>query len=370
MNSVTKNSLKLINPVIVLTIVGLAPTLINADDSKASAQHIVSTMPANSWLEVPNTQLADVGADAEKYADLQGYIGIDGVTAYSGGVFDNKRNRLVIWGGGHWDYMGNEVYAFDVDTLSWERLTDPSDPNYCEETNSDGTPNSRHTYNGIAYIDHADRMFGSGGALACRAGGCGARKTWVFDFDLKQWTDMNPKITPETDCENLSAYDPESKKVWWFDLEGLWSYDYDKNSWTKHNEDFISRRTAVVDTKRGLLIAIGEGEVVAYDIRNRNFTQKVWSTKGADELVEQWSPGVAYDPVTDRIVSWSGGDSIYTLNIDTKVWTEHQAKGGPNLDALNSVYGIWRYVSSLNAFIIMPGTLKNVYFYKLPESGL
>ena len=364
MMNVTTKLLQLRKVTICLAMIGMTPAIVSADDASVSPAHIVSTMPANSWLEIPNSRLESVAADAEKYAHLQGYIGIDGITAYSGGVFDNKRNRLVIWGGGHADYQGNEVYAFDVDTLKWERLTDPSEPNLCEQVNSDGTPNSRHTYNGLAYIDHADRMFGSGGFLACKAGECGASITWIFDFDSNHWTDMNPATTPKTDCENLSAYDPESKKVWWFDIRGLWTYDYDANSWKKHNEDFVSRRTAAVDTKRGLLIAVGEGEVLAYDIRKGNYTQKVWNTTGAEELIEQWFPGVAYDPVTDRIVSWSGG-SVYTLNIDTKVWTEHKATGAPNLDDLNSVHGLWRYMPSLNVFIMMPGTLKNVYFYKL-----
>ena len=368
MNIITQ-SLNFIKVAIVLTSAGLTSMPAIASEEGADLTHVVSTMPANSWLEIPNSRLDSVGANPNKYPDLQGYMGVHGITAYSGGVYDSKRDRLVIWGGGHADYRGNEIYVFDVGTLQWERLTEPSEASLCQQVNSDGTPNSRHTYNGIAYIEHADQFFGSGGALACNPGGCGADKTWTFDFDSKQWKDMKPKLKPRTDCENVSAYDPESKKVWWFDVPGLWSYNYDNNKWRQHNEDYISRRTAAVDTKRGLLLVVGQEQVVAYNIRDGDYTQRVWNTVGAESLIKKWSPGLAYDPVADRMVGWAGG-SVFSLDMDTKIWTEHKASGGPNVDSLNDVYGLWRYIPSLNAFIVMSGAQKNVYFYKLAEKDI
>ncbi len=350
-----------------LTIVGFTLLPAIASEQGAGSEHIVSTMPANSWLEIPNSRLDNVAADADKYSDLQGYMGIEGITAYSGGIYDNKRNRLVVWGGGHGDYLGNEIYAFDTHALSWERLTGPSVPNWGEQVNSDGTPNSRHTYNGLAYIEHADRLFASGGSLA-GPGSCGADKTWIFDFNAKQWTDMKPGLRPKTDCENVSVYDPESKKVWWFDLSGLWSYNYDKNKWKQRTDIFLSSRTAVVDTKRGLLVVVGQEEVVSYNLRDGDYRERDWKTIGGEALVSQTSPGLAYDPVSDRIVGWAGG-SVYSLNPDTKAWTEHKASGGPNADSLNDVYGLWLYVPSLNAFIVMPGVKKNIYFYKLTKGN-
>ncbi len=179
---------------------------------------------------------------------------------------------------------------------------------------------------------------------------------------------MKPKLRPRTDCENVSAYDPVSKKVWWFDVSGLWSYNYDSNKWKQHNEIFLSSRTATVDTKRGLLVVVGQEEVLTYNVRDGDYSERALKTSGAEFLVKQWSPGLAYDPVSDRIVGWAGG-SVYSLNLDSNVWTEHKASGGPNADSLNDVYGLWRYVPSLNAFIVMPGAKKNVYFYKLTDGN-
>lgn len=364
--NITVSSSKLIKSVISLMMFGVVAFSASASSESALQPHIVSSMPANSWLEIPNSQLDSVAADPEVFLELQAYGGIYGITAWSGAVFDTRRNRLVVWGGGHGDYAGNEIYAFDTDTLTWDRLTDPSDPNLNlgGQVNGDGTPNSRHTYNGLAYIEHADRLFGTGGSLA-GPGGCGADKTWIFDFNSEQWTDMNPATRPHTDCENVSTYDPETQKVWFFDgPAGLWSYTFNTNTWVRHNGDLILARTAVVDTKRGLLVVVGQGEVVAYNIRGGDYTQMVWDTNGGESLINKGSPGLAYDSVTDRIVGWHGG-SVYSLNPETKVWTEHSAPGGPNTNFLDDVYGMWRYVPNLNAFVVMTGAQNNVYFYKL-----
>jgi hypothetical protein len=82
------------------------------------------------------------------------------VNAWSGGVYDPVLDQLLIWGGGHTDYAGNEVYAFDMGSLTWQRLTDPytlidavgAVESSGEYPDAQGNPlpqqpRSRHTYN-------------------------------------------------------------------------------------------------------------------------------------------------------------------------------------------------------------------------------
>ena len=52
-------------------------------------------------------------------------MGKKGITAWTGAAFDKRRQRLLVSGGGHNDYGGNEVYAFSLMDLKWLRLTDP-----------------------------------------------------------------------------------------------------------------------------------------------------------------------------------------------------------------------------------------------------
>jgi hypothetical protein len=333
-----------------------------------AANQTIVNLPVNSWYQCANTHLNSVAPAG---------WGANVMVAWSGGAFDTKRNWLYIFGGGHNDYDGNELYAFQVDSLNWRRLTDPTPKgsiNYCSAQNADGTPNSRHTYNGLAYIAHADRFFVDGGCPACPGGGCGLKGAFTFDPAGKVWSLRNPSGTPPpTDCENACVYDAVTKKVFWADGSssgpGLYSFDYDGNAWAKLNSTVDQwGRTGTIDTKRKLLIYVGRGNVYVYDIGNSNYTMQSWSTSGGSSLVAPQSPGIAYDPVSDRIVGFCGG-SVYALNPDTKVWTAYSASGAPSATASGGVYGRWRYVPDCNAFVFVNAIDQNVYFYKLTTGG-
>src|SRR5262249_23256524 len=122
--------------------------------SAAWAQSTPDTMPANSWLEIPNTKMRAVDPCPNRtcsYSAVEGQSAV--IDDWCGAALDTKRSRLICWGGGHFGYYGNELYAFDVPTLKWLRLTNPTDPPTAgSDTNWDGTPQSRHSYNGVTYI--------------------------------------------------------------------------------------------------------------------------------------------------------------------------------------------------------------------------
>ena len=70
------------------------------------------------WLQIPNSKLAAVLPSPLPPGGSPANI----TEAWNSGAFDTKRNRLLVTGGGHNDYGGNEVYAFDVPTLKWSKL--------------------------------------------------------------------------------------------------------------------------------------------------------------------------------------------------------------------------------------------------------
>lgn len=325
-------------------------------------------MPENSWLAIPNSKLEDVASALSSSPGLRGNGFSTIVDAWNGAVLDDKRMRLVIWGGGHNDYYGNDMYAFDIATSKWLQLTEPTeDWTDCGDPNSDGTANSRHTYNGMSYLSHVDRFWVSGGALNCTAGACGAELTWTFDFDATSWQDMQPSGDHSTGCENNSSYDPATKNVYFGDAGGLYSYSYDSNAWSQLNQDYIYAMTSTIDTKRGLLVMVGGGEVWAYDIGQANFTQQAWATTGGDAFIENSSPGLAYDPTTDRIVGWAGG-AVYVLDVDAKVWTTYDPPGAPE-PTQQGIFGRFRYVPTVNAFIVVTATDIDVHYFKLSSGG-
>ena len=69
------------------------------------------------WHELPNTDLESVCACGNGFDYACGNTW-GGIFAWSSGDFDATRNRLLMWGGGHGDYYGNELYALDLNDQS------------------------------------------------------------------------------------------------------------------------------------------------------------------------------------------------------------------------------------------------------------
>jgi hypothetical protein len=334
------------------------------------AQVDLVNMPVNTWLSIPNTPMSAVDPCPARNCSYSGAEGQPAVmNDWCGGVFDTKRNRLVIWGGGHAGYFGNELYAFNVDSLKWFRLTDPSTTiSFTQDPMADGKPLSRHTYGGMAYMSHADQFFAMGGSGANN--GYALHNTWTFDITSKTWTSKG-NCGFGAGLGSTCTYDPSTKKVYWGEGNnssdvawGMWSYTYETNTWTRLN----TKRpyylyASAFDTKRGLLFFIGGGNVYVYDVKNANFTEQAWTTTGSTGFIGKTEAGLDYDPVSDKIVGWGGG-GIFALNPDTKVWTVYNASGEPSPNG-NGTYGRFRYVPKVNAFVLVNTTAANVYFYKL-----
>jgi hypothetical protein len=342
---------------------GVVPVAMRRAPAKAA--ELVRAMAPNSWLAAPDTHLRKAAPDPLQVPKIQLVSGVKSVvSAWSGAVYETRRDRLVVWGGGASTYAGNEVYGFRLEDLAWERITEPTaDPTLGKQINSDGTPAGRGTYNGLAYIAHADRMFATGGAIAANAGNVGADITWTLDFQSRRWFDMKPSGTrPQTQAMNSCAYDPGTRKVWWLDGTGLFSYDYDANRWTRHTTDpGVYDRTMAIDTKRGRLVVVGVGEVFSADLRAAAPKLQPWKTAGGDAFI-RGRVGLDYDPVADRIVGWAGGP-VFSLDPESGAWTAHDAPGAPR-PTESGIYGRWRYVPSLDAFVVVTDVDENVHFYR------
>jgi len=347
-----------------------------APEAKTLTAELVRGMAPNSWLSIPGTHLRQALPDPAKFPKVGGLGDPKGIVdSWSGGVLDSRRNRLLLWGGGHVNYAGNEVYAFDLESLVWERLTDPTpDPAVASQINADGTPVARATYNGLACVAHADGMFALGGDRAPNGGP--VDQLWMFDFARNVWQPRHPSgDRPPTWVGCACAYDPETRRVWWGESRGatsanggLYSYDYEDNRWTKHSADSFYYQTTTVDTRRGMLVAAGHGKLFAYDIRGGGAPlRQVWRSSGGDALIAKPNPGFEYDASADRLVGWAGG-SVYSLNPETKVWEVFDAPGSPK-PTTYGIFGRWRYVPALDVYVVVTGIDENVHFYKLPARG-
>lgn len=331
------------------------------------------------WHEVMGTQLQAVCAGENGFPSVLGASGCWSITgAWSGAVFDSNRNRMIVFGGGHNDYYGNELYAFDLDTMTMERITDPGLPiaDSCTEAIVNGTqPNSRHTYDGIEYIRDHDKMFVFGGSLACGAGNFGS-DTWTFDFQSNTWKRMQPAgPIPDGDAGMMTAYDPDTGLIYLHDRKHLYAYDVQLDTYTQLTDNATTlgyHLSAEIDSRARKFVIVGydsvqgAGRVYTYDISvNSSYDQQQLSTSGGTPIVNEAYPGLAYDPNTGEIVAWSteAGSSVYSLDVNDGTWSQMAFPGGP-APSSNGTHGRWRYSPNSKVFVTVNRVADNVYLFK------
>ncbi len=339
----------------------------------------IDSLQPGQWYEVPNSKIRSVVPNPIPPGD-----GPAGITrAWSGGAYDTNRDRLIVWGGGHGDYGGNELYTFDINTLKWTRIWGPTNvslippafpPSTCSETYSDGNPRSRHTYGGLQYLPNIDRFWNSGGSLYCGSGGASSG-TWTFNFDALTW-ERKANFIGSADLEHVSAYDPLTGKVFFVNTAApLHQYDPITDTWTKLTDLSIGNyKSGTIDPKRRKFVIVGAGVVYAYDLPPKtDFSRKTLITTGANEITSGARIGIVYDPVSDRIIAWNGGADLYSLNLDTLVWTKIPPAPSntviPTAAAATGTYGRFQYIPSKNAFIVVNSIDENVFIYKSPSNA-
>ena len=360
-----------------LALIGLAlvltPRLAAADEA---AEQFFAALKPGHWSQVPDSQMSHVfyaGPLADQVRGTNGPSSV--IAAWGGGALDTKRNRLVLWGGGHRNYAGNEVYAFDIGTLRWMRLTDPSPIAGYDDSGiyPDGAPASHHSYGGIAYIPAPiDRLFVQGGARY--ASGAGDTHTWFFDFATKKWT--RRADSPATAYGDIAAYDPVTRRVW-MEVGGTHGYllDYDPaaDRWTAHGSIFSESisyyMTGAIDPERRLLVAAGNKVVCSWKLGDSvSIVYNKVKTEGDTEAEEKGSPGFVFYPPGHDFVAWVGGTTVYTLDPADWKWTAHPAaadnKVAPTAPAGTGTFGRFQYVPSKGVFVLVNDAGQNVFFYR------
>jgi hypothetical protein len=340
----------------------------------------IDDLPVGHWYEVPNSVLAAVTPKPEPLS-VQGSESV--ITAASGGAYDTKRDRLIVWGGGARYYSGNEIYAFDVATLKWLRITEPSkDVGGYEKSGyyPDGMPRGRHTYDFIEYIPPPVDRFCSFGAATMWPGGVAHMgNVDCLDFDTLKWERRANALSYGIGA--TSAYDPVTGEVF---VHGsgntgfLVAYDAVKNKWRVLGRRGIEagftpyKITADIDPKRRLYVAAGLGKVFVWDL-NKNksgfVSRTEIETSGPSDAIIPKSPGFVYDPVIDKFVAWSGGANVFVLDIERRTWTKRPPAPTnrviPTPAAVRGTFGRFRYIPSKNVYVVVNSIYENVYFYKL-----
>lgn len=149
----------------------LAATTTSAPDVSALL-NIVANMAEGDWRKVNLNNYSAVWTPAS-LRPLFGASNPDPsriILAWSSFAWDPNRAVLLLYGGGHANYRGNDTYLWRASTQMWERASLPSEmvqtPNgyWNAVDGADKAPASAHTYDNTIFLPILDRMLVLGGA--------------------------------------------------------------------------------------------------------------------------------------------------------------------------------------------------------------
>ena len=346
-----------------------------------NSSHPLDELQAGHWYEVPSSRLDSADPCPSVYCP-PGNSGLRGVIgAWSGGALDTNRERLLVWGGGHADYAGNEIYAFDIDSLEWSRATDPSVASGGSMwLYGDGTPRSLHTHTYIEYVPTVDKFISFGGVAPYPLGGV-TRQVFAFDFASNRWqTDVIPDVPSGGEARGSNAvFDPTTGDVWVTTANSgssrLNRYNPTTNSWTTYSTfGSLMYTTAALDVKRNLLVAVGNNRLYVWNLNTPSVPPVRQTSTGDRALEGAQAPGFSYDPTIEKFVGWNGGDSVYVLDPDNWSWSRQSAASGnsvtPTSAHPNGTYGRFQYLPDRNAYVVVNSVSENVYLYRLNDATL
>jgi hypothetical protein len=351
----------------------------------ASLTNIVSLMAPGSWKELTGTNhFSDVA--------LTGAENV--VTAWGGGAYG--AGKLWFWGGGHVDYGGNEVYTYDLATLTWSRLNQPSAYlSGCMGSmpacvTADGSPTSRHSYDGVAFLPTVGRLF-AGGLYPYFDGGNTAGDdpraftAGIFDPFAMSWMAPGNGLLSGV---GLTAYDARDGVLLVSDNNYLAAYDPIANVYKKLSGSnwAFSEAAMAWDPDDVLVVAVAASEglatgvVFTWNLSSANFSdgssfpgnQRVTSTRadaGSTPFFPSTpsNPGFDYDTHARLFVAWGGGGSVWTLDPQTLAWAEIIGSGStPGNQSPNGIYGRWWYAPEYDVFIGFNDVSGNVWLFKMP----
>lgn len=136
---------------------------------------IVDSIPLHTWVAVNTTRYLDAQMPAgdRPYGAPNAYDHVKILIPWSSVAWDYDHARLYVWGGGHANYTGNQLYIWHGDTGEWELACLPS---ALDLTNSnwfiiDGkAPQSSHTYHNNIWLKY-NNMFATFGGASLPSGG-------------------------------------------------------------------------------------------------------------------------------------------------------------------------------------------------------
>ncbi len=218
---------------VTFTLAAILPASAIADISRL--QNLLAATPEGGWVQANTTTYSSAWATGLSAVPPTPSGPGAVVRAWSSFAWDSTRGDLLLWGGGHANYAGNEMYVWDGGSGAWTRgsLSSRVDANAYVVDNA--APQSSHTYDNNVFLPVNDMFLTFGGA-AYTSGGIfssarGTEGPWLWDP-----TKADPNKVGGT---TGSGYDPASQGgQMWVNRQGQFS------STNATYSDFVNGTTA------------------------------------------------------------------------------------------------------------------------------
>lgn len=299
------------------------------------------------------------------------------ILAYSGCAYDPATGKVFLFGGGHHDYSGNEVWEFRIDRPQdrWTRHYAPSSYRDkaavmadLDNANRPGMyvstqrPISRHTYHSLTWASNVGRMYAGGGSTWDGPDGSywsiypnAPGDLWAYDPASKKWkycgSSLIDKQWPVVSAmvfhpgrgtilaltgTRTSAYDPKAASyAYASSAPTVWEFDPLANSWTNHGVSLPGNweywLIALDSSRDQLVLAAWDSARVmhlfTYDIAAKAWAQRI--TQGSAPPLPfgtyvREGDRMVFSTLSGRLlyVSATNDGALYALDMDTWTWTQ------------------------------------------------
>lgn len=336
----------------------------HGDAARHQLNPAIAAMPQHSWLRLGDAPPAPKG-----------------IMAYAGGVFDSDHNVFLIFGGGHADYWGNEVCAFDMNTQTWKKMYEPDAQARYTNDNIDNLrgklkdsdkPYTRHSYQMLTFVPSVKKMFiwsGCGPGWGDIAPTCPAPPdAWYYDYARNKWefvADNGPQ-----GYGGGTAYDPKRDVIWALPGKSwspLYKFDVKTAKWSKHTlkpeiPANVHLNLAVNEERDLIVAAQGSDGKNCHLIDPESMTAEKVDTS---DYQPSGSGGLIMLPDQGVALSLKGDPTLGVLDFDARKWFRLDGPdGGPKMLGY-AVYGRLRY-SPIDKVALFVGPA-GVWAYKPPE---
>lgn len=332
-----------------LSIVALFAVFSAAAEDLSPLINEVSNMPEGSWKQVNTNNYSDVWAPSalrplynSGNPDPSKIIG-----AWSGFAWDSNRGDLLLYGGGHANYSGNDVYRWRGSTLQWERASLPSETlldannNWTAIDGVSAAPASAHTYDNNIFLPISDKFltfggaaFNNGGLFLSATSSSTSRKTGPYLWDPSKANPMMVGGTTGSHVQRVSPYPEVLGGNMWQNRE-LWqtnsTYSYLPGSHTEGCTAYAEengRDVVYVGARLGGGTATSLFKYTINDVSNPSLD--TWVKVGGYWDTPQGQTACGYDPVKKAFVRvasnsrpftfWDVNTPSETLNYEKRVY--------------------------------------------------